>query len=108
MRNGKPLALACMLALALALEGCLSSSSQCTTAECQADAKITAEVKSRLKEHRELGPPNAVYVQTRGGVVYLSGQVNTDLQRDTAEAVAAAVPGVDRIVNNISLSYSGR
>ncbi len=108
MRNGTPLVLALFLVLATSLEGCLSSSSQCDSAECQADAKITAAVKAKLKERRELGPPNAIYVQTRGGVVYLTGQVNTDLQRDTAEAVAGAVPGVDRIVNNISLSYSGR
>jgi osmotically-inducible protein OsmY len=107
MRNGNPLLLAVFLLLAAALAGCVSSS-QCTSAECQADARINSDVKSGMKEHRELGPPNTVYVQTRGGVVYLSGQVATDLQRDTAESVADQVPGVVRVVNSIALSYSGR
>ena len=107
MRKGNPLALLVFLLLAAALEvGCVSS--PCTSAECQADARIKADVQSRMKEHRELGPPNAVYVQTRGGVVYLSGQVATDLQRETAESVAQGVKGVVNVVNNISLTYSGR
>src|SRR5215469_12411278 len=107
MRNGNPLALAVFLFLAAALEGCVSSS-PCNSPECQADAKINADVQSKMKEHRELGPPNMVYVKTRDGVVYLTGQVTTDLQRQTAETVAGAVPGVSSVVNSISLSYGGR
>jgi osmotically-inducible protein OsmY len=107
MRISHPLVLASILLLAMPLGGCVSSS-PCVSAECQADAKITAGVKEKLQEHRELGPPNMVYVQTRGGVVYLTGQVTTDLQREAAESVAGQVPGVLNVVNNISLSYSGR
>lgn len=107
MRNGKPLLLASTLLLAAALQGCISSS-QCTSAECQGDAKITADVKEHLKAYRELGAPNRVDVQTRAGVVYLTGQVTTDLQRDTAQRVAEQTPGVGKVVNSISLSYSGR
>jgi len=110
MRNGNPAVLAFILlgTGTLSLQGCVSSSSQCASEECKNDAKITADVQAKLKEHRELGGPNAVYVQTREGVVYLTGQVTTDLQRDTAESVAAKVPGVMRVVNSIALSYSGR
>jgi osmotically-inducible protein OsmY len=107
MRISHPLVLASTLLLAMPLAGCVSSS-QCVSAECQADAKITAGVQAKLKEHRELSAPNMVYVQTRGGVVYLTGQVATDLQRDTAESIAGQVPGVVNVVNNLSLSYSGR
>jgi osmotically-inducible protein OsmY len=107
MRNGNPLVLAVLLLLAAALAGCVSSP-QCNSAQCQGDAKINADVQSRIKEHRELGPPNMVYVQTRGGVVYLTGQVATDLQRETAETVAGGVPGVTNVVNSIALSYGGR
>jgi len=84
------------------------SSSQCASEQCKNDAKITADVQAKLKERRELGAPNTVYVQTRDGVVYLTGQVTTDLQRDTAESIAGKVPGVVRVVNSIALSYSGR
>ena len=108
MRNGNPLVPGLFLLLATSLAGCASSSSPCASAECQGDAKITADVKSKLKEYRELAPPNSVYVQTRSGVVYLTGQVTTDLQRTTAENVAGEVPGVVRVVDNISLTYAGR
>ena len=108
MRTSPPLLLLLTLVLAMPLAGCVSSTAQCTSAECQADAKITAGVQQKLKEHRELGPPNLVYVQTRRGVVYLTGQVATDLQRDTAETLAGHVPGVVNVVNSIALSYSGR
>ena len=93
---------------ALPLPGCMSSSARCTSQECQNDAKITAAVQAKLKEYRELSAPNRVYVETRGGIVYLTGQVATDLQRDTAVTSAQQVPGVERVVNSIALSYSGR
>ena len=109
MRNGNPVVLAFILLCtgSLSLQGCVSSS-QCASEECKNDAKITADVQAKLKEHRELSGPNSVYVQTREGVVYLTGQVATDLQRQTAEDVAGKIPGVVRVVNSIALSYSGR
>lgn len=107
MRSGNPLVLAFILLLALALQGCVASS-QCASGGCQGDAKVTADVQAKLKEYRELGSPNSVYVQTRDGVVYLTGQVATDLQRTTAETVAGKVPGVVRVVNSIALAYGGR
>ncbi|HEY1873006.1 MAG TPA: BON domain-containing protein [Steroidobacteraceae bacterium] len=109
MRNGNPVVLAAIILCSgtLALQGCLSSS-QCTSEECKKDAKLTATVQAKLKERRELSAPNAVYVQTRDGVVYLTGQVATDLQRQTAESVAGEVPGVVRVVNSIALTFGGR
>jgi osmotically-inducible protein OsmY len=107
MRNGNPLVLAFILLGAGALQGCVSSS-QCTSDACQADAKISAAVRAKLKEHPELGAPNTVYVQTRDGVVYLTGQVATDLQRETAESAAGQAAGVVRVVNSIALTYGGR
>jgi osmotically-inducible protein OsmY len=40
--------------------------------------------------------------------VYLTGQVATDLQRDTAESVAHEATGVSRVINTIALTYAGR
>jgi len=108
MRNASPLLLAFILLCGLALQSCASSSAKCTSDACQGDAKITAAVQAKLLEHRELSAPNSVYVQTRDGVVYLSGQVATDLQRETAETVAGQVAGVQQVVNSIALSYGGR
>lgn len=106
MSKAKQAVLAVILAIATAVAGCAAT--PCSSDSCKADAKITADVQSRLKEYRELSAPNVVHVQTRDGVVYLSGQVATGLQRDTAESVAGKVPGVVRVVNTIALAYSGR
>jgi osmotically-inducible protein OsmY len=108
MRNTITLMLAFILLGAGALQGCASTAAQCTTDSCKQDAQITAALKAKLKEHRELGPPNSVYVQTRDGVVYLTGQVATDLQRSTAESLAETIPGVVSVVNSIALTFGGR
>jgi enamine deaminase RidA (YjgF/YER057c/UK114 family) len=73
---------------------------------CPPDATITAEVKAEFNRRTELKPPNLLYVQTLNGVVYLSGQVATDLQRETAVQVARQVPYVSRVVDNIALIYT--
>jgi len=77
-------------------------------AGCPGDAEITAAVRARLDARTELLAPNRVYVSTLDGVVYLSGEVATDLQRLDAEDVARATPGVPRVVNLINLEYNGR
>jgi len=94
------------MALTTSLGGCAST--KCTTAECQADAKITANVQALIAPHRDLGPPNQVNVQTIDGVVYLSGQVATDLQRQAAESIAMQAAGVRKVVNNIALTATSR
>lgn len=109
MRKGIPVVLASILLCTgtLVLTGCVSSH-QCTSEQCKNDAKITADVQAKFKERRELGAPNMIYVQTREGIVYLTGQVATDPQRQTAEGLAGQVPGVVRVVNSIALTYGGR
>jgi osmotically-inducible protein OsmY len=81
---------------------------KCGTAGCPGDAQITADVRSLLRQHPELGPPNEVYVQTLDRVVYLSGQLATGLQRETAEALARHASGERPVVDTISLEYNGR
>src|SRR5579863_7896931 len=77
-------------------------------AGCPGDAEVSVQVRARLAEYPELLAPNRVYVSTLDRVVYLSGEVATDLQRDTAETVARQTPGVPRVVDMISLEYNGR
>ena len=109
MRNGYPVVLASILLCTgtVVLPGCMSSR-QCVSEQCKNDAKVTADVQAKFKERRELAAPNMIYVQTREGVVYLTGQVATDPQRQTAESLAKEVPGVVRVVNSIALTYGGR
>lgn len=77
-------------------------------AGCPGDAEISTAVRARLEQHTELLAPNRVYVSTLDGVVYLSGEVATDLQRLDAEAITRATPGVPRVVDLINLEYNGR
>ena len=65
------------------------------------DVKITADVQGAIAQHRELGAPNQIYVDTRDHVVYLSGTVYNFLIRDDATEAARNVAGVDRVVSTI-------
>jgi hypothetical protein len=71
---------------------------------CPGDADITAEVHALFEQHPVLEPPNLLDVQTLDRVVYLSGLVDTDLERQIAESVALEAKGVKRVVNSIGLS----
>jgi hypothetical protein len=100
---------ALVIAVAIALGGCATYQvwRKCG-AGCPGDAELGAAVRARLAEHTELLAPNEVDVRVLDGVVYLSGQVATDLQRTDAELIARATPGAPRVVDIISLEYNGR
>jgi osmotically-inducible protein OsmY len=81
---------------------------KCGYQGCPADRQISEQVQSLLRQHTELLPPNLIYVHTVDGVVYLDGEVATDLQRDTAVAIARQASGARQIVDMIGLEYQGR
>ena len=94
------------LVLAGALSGCAAyhEYEKCGDAGCPGDAKITAEVKQALARHPDLGGTDTVYVETVDHVVYLTGIVDSGLQREAAESVAHKASGVTAVVDNISIS----
>jgi len=96
--------------LACSLGGCANFDAfrKCGYHGCAGDAAVTDEVRALLQQHPALGPPNQIYVNTEDRVVFLSGQVATELQRAIADEVALGAPGARRVVNNIALSYDGR
>jgi osmotically-inducible protein OsmY len=77
-------------------------------AACAGDERITSAVREQLAQYPELLPPNQVYVETRNGVVYLTGQVATGLQRANAESAARQTAGVRKVIDDIALGYHGR
>jgi len=85
------------------LGGCVGQP-KCRSSECVSDAKITTSVEAQLNQHGDLGPPNLISVQTREGVVYLSGSGSAGEQSRTAESLVAGLPGVERIVNTIAVT----
>ena len=102
--------LPCLLAALGTLTGCTTYQAwrKCGLEGCPGDAQLRAEVMSGLHHYPALGAPNRIYVQTLDGVVYLSGQVQTDLQRADAESAARQAAAGHRLVDNIALGYSGR
>jgi osmotically-inducible protein OsmY len=100
--------------ISLLLAAILSSVSACATygkcglEGCPADRQITADVKNVIGKYPELEGVNQVRVQTINRVVYLYGQVDTELQLMTAQQAALSVKGVDRVVNSIAFQYQGR
>jgi osmotically-inducible protein OsmY len=99
LRFGIPLAIALATASAAAVAG-----GACPSGGCSADTKITTNVQALLDRHPELGPPSSITVKTRAGVVYLYGEVNSGLERETAESLAEGTTGVARIVDSIFVS----
>jgi osmotically-inducible protein OsmY len=90
-----------------ALSGC-ATYKKCGFKGCAGDQAISAAVEATLRDYPALEAPNVIHVQTIDHVVYLYGQVNTDLQRLTAQDAALSVPGVSRVVNSIALEFEGR
>lgn len=88
--------------LLMALSGCASFRG-CGTADCQGDRKITADVEHRIDRTPALMGSVPITVQTNGGVVYLNGEVETDLERYMAENLAKQVPNVAMVVNDVAV-----
>jgi hypothetical protein len=66
-----------------------------------------AEMTSCHDESRGLPylrAPNSIQVQTFKHVVYLSGDVSTELMSRTAAEIAHGTPSVERVVNTVSVT----
>jgi osmotically-inducible protein OsmY len=98
------------LGLSALLPGCAvyRAYDKCGLSGCPGDAQITTAVQGLLNQDAAMRAPNLIYVQTLDQVVYLSGQVATDLQREIAESTALQAPGVRRVVDTIGLEFQGR
>ncbi len=94
-----------VLVLASALPGC-AVFEKCGLHGCSGDADTTARVHALFDLHPVLEPPNLLHVQTLDHVVYLTGLVDTDLERQIAESVALEAVGVTKVVNSIGLTGS--
>ena len=67
-----------------------------------ADSAITAIVKSKLAVDNETSSAN-INVDTKGGVVTLTGVVTTQGNKEQAERIARNTEGVTRVINNITV-----
>jgi osmotically-inducible protein OsmY len=101
MKNPFALAVLCGV-LTFGSSGCsvVDTWHKCGFSGCPGDQEITAAVTKLFEQHPDLGPVALFNIKTLDGVVYISGKVDTDLQRQAAEEVALGAPNVKRVVNN--------
>lgn len=108
MARTKTIALISAALLQVAVLGAFAATANCPVGGCVGDAKISEDVRTALFHDAQFSGDNGINVETRDGVVYLSGQVDTDAQRKNAETVARRVPGVRRVVASLDLRSNGQ
>ncbi len=84
--------------------GVVRTYEKCGFAGCPDDQRISRDVLTLFSRHPVLEAPNLISVHTLNHVVYLNGLVDTDLERQLAESVAADASGVARVVDSIGVS----
>jgi hypothetical protein len=87
------LGVAAMLAAVVAL-------SACNKTPARTDAQVAAEVQGKISQDSRIGS-REIGVQTSDGVVTLSGDVDSEVERTSAASDAATVQGVKTVVNNL-------
>lgn len=90
-------AVACALLMA---SGCAVTRDQQTVGAYIDDSAITASVKTRMLENKDVAG-TSITVETLNGTVMLSGFAKSALERSTAEQIARDVDGVKAVKNEI-------
>ncbi|HSB10740.1 MAG TPA: BON domain-containing protein [Blastocatellia bacterium] len=90
----KALVIPFLIAVGLLLVSCSSQAVD--------DSKVTAKIESKLVADAETSALK-IRVETRDGVVTLSGAVPTDTEKNKAEQLAKSTEGVKRVVNDVKV-----
>jgi hyperosmotically inducible periplasmic protein len=90
-----------------ALTGCKSSSSSDRTAGREMDDRAISDKVAQKLKNEPVYKFTEVDVRTFGGVVQLAGFVNSEDQKRRAGELAETIPGVTRVINNISMKPEG-
>ncbi len=93
---------AAIAAAVLMTAGCAVSRGQQTTGAYIDDAGITATVKTRMLEDKQVAG-TSIKVETLNGTVMLSGFAKNATERLTAERIARGVNGVKNVKNEIAV-----
>ena len=86
----------------LAISACAVTRGQQTTGAYIDDSAITASVKSRFVENKDVDAA-AISVETLNGTVMLSGFAKNANEKATAETIAKKVDGVKLVRNEIAV-----
>jgi hyperosmotically inducible protein len=99
MKTTNPWILVLAVAIAPAFAGCNEDKS---VRAHVSDATITTSVKSSLIGDADV-KARKIDVDTQNGVVYLTGMVESQMEKDEAERLAKGCDGVTRVVNNLQI-----
>ena len=100
MKNSLNKSLVWMTVTLLLLAGCAGTQTQQSTGEYVDDAAITTKVKSALLADKEVSGLR-IDVDTKKGVVHLSGTAKTRHEANKAAELARGVNGVKSVHNNV-------
>lgn len=103
MKSIQKLMFATMTASALLIgtvPGCAVARDQSTAGEYVDDATITAKVKTKFVENKQVDA-TAITVETLKGTVQLSGFAKSSTEKSTAEQLAKEVKGVKAVKNDL-------
>jgi len=89
-----------LLPISIGLTGCAGTATSESTGEDIDNTAITARIKKAFASD-ELVRARDVKVESFRGTVQLSGFVDTAEQKERAESLAKAIPGVKAVENNI-------
>jgi len=90
------------VAVASGVAGCAVTSGQESTGQYVDDATISTHVKTRFAKDPTVSAMR-INVDTMKGVVQLSGFAKSDAERTQAGQLAASVPGVKDVKNDIKV-----
>src|SRR5215472_9533262 len=74
----------------------------CNKTASRTNAQVAAEVQSKIGSDSRV-TSNEIGVQAESGVVTLSGNVASDVERTAAAKDAATVDGVKTVINNLAV-----
>lgn len=90
------------LALLITASGCAVTRGQETVGSYVDDTAITASVKARFVDNKDVDA-SSIRVETLNGTVMLSGFAKSATERTSAERIARGVNGVKSVKNEISI-----
>ena len=90
------------IALVSVVTGCAVTSGHETAKEYVDDATITSRVKSRFAKDPSVSAMR-IHIKTDKGVVNLTGTAKNETERSEAERIAASIPDVKGVQNNITV-----
>jgi len=100
MNNTRLTTIIITLVAIISLNGCSSTPYRESAGEFFDSSLITAKVKAKLVDDKITGGFR-IKVSTYKGVVYLSGYVNSNLEKKQATNIASGVNGVESIENGL-------